>query len=178
MHATRLSLILAIALLAACKPGASNPDAAGATKSDALWGQNITLKATAAPKAEISARGDFIIDGKQIPVNETQRALLIAYHRELGGIADAGIATGKEGAKLAGKAVGAAVKGIFSGNSDQVDQDIKTEAAKVEAQALKLCERLPALYTAQQNLAAALPEFKPYAAMDPQDVEDCEPSGK
>mgnify|MGYP003580655259 CR=1 FL=1 len=35
-------------------------------------------------------------------MNDAQRALLVAYHRELGGIAEAGIATGKEGAKLAG----------------------------------------------------------------------------
>ena len=82
--------------------------------------------------------------------------MLVAYHRELGGIADAGIATGKEGVKLAGKAVGAAVKGIFSGNPDHIEQEMEAEAKKVEAEAMKICDRLPGLYKAQQELAAAL----------------------
>lgn len=109
-------------------------------------------------------------------MSDTQRTLLVAYHRELGGIADAGIATGKEGAKLAGKAVGAAVKGIFSGNPDQIDKQIEAEAKKVEAEAMKICDRLPGLYKAQQDLAAALPAFQPYASMDEGDAEDCRTS--
>lgn len=166
---TALSLALSILLLAACGPG---PDD-GSQRSTALWGKNITLTATGQPKAEITAKGEFIVGGKAVEVNDAQRALLVAYHRELGGIADAGIATGKEGVKLAGKAVGAAVRGIFSGNPDQIEQEIEAEAKKVEAEAMKICERLPGLYQAQQDLAAALPAFTPYASMDAHDVEDC-----
>ncbi len=165
-----LPITLSVLLLAACGPGGND---AGRTRSTALWGKNVTLTAEGAPKAEITAEGDFIVDGKKLAVNASQRALLVAYHRELGGIADAGIATGKEGAKLAGKAVGAAVKGIFSGEPDRIEQEIEAEAKKVEAEAMKICDRLPGLYQAQQNLAAALPEFTPYASMDSGDVEDC-----
>lgn len=158
-------------LLAACSNGG---DAGGdATKSSALWGQNLKLTASGHPRAEVSAKGDFIVDGKPVPVNDQQRALLVAYHRELGGIADAGIATGKEGAKLAGKAVGAAVKGIFSGDPDRIDREMEAEAKKVEAEAMKICDRLPGLYKAQQDLATALPAFQPYAGMEPADIEDC-----
>ncbi|MEL1264635.1 DUF2884 family protein [Pseudoxanthomonas putridarboris] len=166
---TILSIALSVLLLAACGPG---PDT-GSQRSTALWGKNITLTATGQPKAEITAKGEFIVGGKTVEVNDAQRALLVAYHRELGGIADAGIATGKEGVKLAGKAVGAAVKGVFSGNPEQIEQEIEAEAKKVEAHAMKICERLPALYQAQQDLAAALPAFAPYAAMDLDDVTDC-----
>lgn len=165
-----LPIALSVVLLAACRPGGNDGDS---TRSTALWGKNITLTAEGAPSAEITAEGDFIVDGKKLPVNASQRALLVAYHRELGGIADAGIATGKEGAKLAGKAVGAAVKGIFSGEPDRIEQEIEAEAKKVEAEAMKICDRLPGLYQAQQNLVAALPEFTPYASMDSGDVEDC-----
>jgi len=169
-----LAFALSLVLLSACSGKDKAPDAGTRIEaSGALWGQNLTLNATGQPKAEISAKGDFIVDGKQVAVNDAQRALLVAYHRELGGIADAGIATGKEGAKLAGKAVGAAVKGIFSGNPDQIDKEIEAEAKKVEAEALKICDRLPGLYKAQQALAAALPAFQPYASMDEGDVEDC-----
>lgn len=161
-------------LLAACSNGGSTDT--GGERSSALWGQNLKLNASGVPKAEVSAKGDFIVDGKQVPVNDQQRALLVAYHRELGGIAEAGIATGKEGAKLAGKAVGAAVKGIFSGNPDQIDRQMDAEAKKVEAEAMKICDRLPGLYKAQQDLAAALPAFQPYAGMEPDDIQECRTS--
>lgn len=161
-------------LLAACSKGGSTDD--GGETSSALWGQNLKLNASGHPRAEVSAKGDFIVDGKPVPVNDQQRALLVAYHRELGGIADAGIATGKEGAKLAGKAVGAAVKGIFSGDPDRIDREMEAEAKKVEAEAMKICDRLPALHKAQQDLVAALPAFQPYAGMEPADIEECRSS--
>ncbi|MCH6481989.1 YggN family protein [Pseudoxanthomonas sp. LH2527] len=173
-----LTITLSTLLLVACSNGGdsnANGDAR-AEKSAALWGQNLKLDATGHPRAEVSAKGDFIIDGKPVPVSDAQRALLVAYHRELGGIADAGIATGKEGVKLAGKAVGAAVKGIFSGNPDQIDQQIDAEAKRVEAEAMKICDRLPGLYKAQQDLAAALPAFQPYAGMEQDDVKECRTS--
>lgn len=168
------ALALSVLLLAACSPDRDPSD--GTASSNALWGQNVKLDATGHPRAEVSAKGDFIVDGKAVPVNDQQRALLVAYHRELGGIADAGIATGREGAKLAGKAVGAAVRGIFSGNPDQIDKQMEAEAKKVEAEAMKICDRLPGLYKAQQDLAAALPAFTPYASMEPDDVTECRTS--
>lgn len=169
-----LALALSALLLAACSPGRDSDDSMASSR--ALWGQNVKLDATGHPRAEISAKGDFIVGGKAVPVNDQQRVLLVAYHRALGGIADAGIATGKEGAKLAGKAVGAAVRGIFSGNPDQIDQQMEAEAKKVEAEAMKICDHLPGLYKAQQDLAAALPAFQPYASMEPDDVTECRTS--
>ncbi len=164
----------AVLLLAACSKGGH--DDGDAVRSSALWGQNLKLSASGHPRAEISAKGDFIVDGKQVPVTGEQRALLVAYHRELGGIADAGIATGKEGAKLAGKAVGAVVRGIFSGNPDQIDREMEAEGKKIEAHAMKICDHLPGLYKAQQDLAAALPAFQPYAGMELDDIAECRAS--
>jgi hypothetical protein len=164
----------AVLLLAACS---KSGDADGDSRtSSALWGQNLKLNASGHPRAEVSAKGDFIVDGKPVPVTDEQRALLVAYHRQLGGIAEAGIATGKEGAKLAGKAVGAAVRGIFSGDPDRIDREMDAEAKKVEAEAMKICDHLPGLYKAQQDLVAALPAFQPYAGMKPADVEECRSS--
>ncbi len=170
-----IALALSVALLlAACsKSGDTDGDT---TTSSALWGQNLKLNTPGHPKAEVSAKGDFIVDGKPVPVTDEQRALLVAYHRELGGIADAGIATGKEGAKLAGKAVGAAIRGIFSGDPDRIDREMEAESKKVEAEAMKICDRLPGLYKAQQDLAAALPAFQPYAGMDADDIQECRAS--
>ncbi|MBD9477588.1 DUF2884 family protein [Pseudoxanthomonas sp. PXM02] len=170
-----LALALSAALLLVACSKSSEAD--GDTKtSSALWGQNLKLNASGHPRAEVSAKGDFIVDGKPVPLTDEQRALLVAYHRQLGGIAEAGIATGKEGAKLAGKAVGAAVRGIFSGDPDRIDREMDAEAKKVEAEAMKICDHLPGLYKAQQDLVAALPAFQPYAGMKPADVEECRSS--
>lgn len=53
---------------------------------------------------------------------------------------------------------------------------MEAEAKKVEAEAMKICDRLPGLYKAQQDLAAALPAFTPYASMEPDDVTECRTS--
>ena len=39
--------------------------------------------------------------------------------------------------------------------------------------AAKLCGRLPDMMASQQKLAAALPEFRPYATMTQDDIDDC-----
>ena len=39
--------------------------------------------------------------------------------------------------------------------------------------ALALCKQLPSMLTTQQQLAASLPEFKPYATMTQHDIDDC-----
>lgn len=146
----------AAALLALALAGCSPQDGGGGKSS-----RQSMSNATGQPTAKISADGDFTVGGKPVAVDDAQRALLVAYHRELGAVADAGIATGKEGAKLAGKAVGAAIKGVFSGKPEGIEHQVRQEADKVKVEALKICDRLPPLYQAQQALAAALPEFRP-----------------
>jgi len=50
---------------------------------------------------------------------------------------------------------------------------VNAEAGKIEAQAKQLCTLLPGMMAKQQALAAAVPEFKPYATMDQSDIDDC-----
>jgi hypothetical protein len=45
---------------------------------------------------------------------------------------------------------------------------------EIQPAVLQICRRLPQLRDSQQALAASLPEFKPYATLDADDVEDCE----
>ena len=44
---------------------------------------------------------------------------------------------------------------------------------KIEAQAKALYGQLPLLMASQEKLAASLPEFKPYASMTAEDIDDC-----
>ena len=135
--------------------------------------ENINLSATGHPDAEITPAGDLLIAGKAVVVSAEQRALLLEYRKHVNLIAEAGIGIGLDGADLAGKAVTEALKGVFTGNPDQVEQKIEAEAEGIKQSVQTLCDRLPALKAAQDTLAASLPEFKPYAEMDQNDIDEC-----
>ena len=127
------------------------------------------------PKAEISPQGDLLIEGKKVETSAAQRQQLLAYRNQVLGIAEAGMAIGSQGADLAGKALGGVAGVIFGGEQGQKDFEARMEAEgrKIEAEALKLCVRLPPLLASQQALAASLPAFKPYATMTQADIDDC-----
>jgi hypothetical protein len=108
------------------------------------------------PEAEITPKGDLLIEGKAVAINNEQRTLLL------------------QGADLAAKAMGEAFKGILSGKSEQeIEKSVEAEAAGIKQSAAKLCARLPGLLASQTELAATLPEFKPYATMTREDIDDC-----
>jgi hypothetical protein len=70
--------------------------------------------------------------------------------------------------------MGEAFKGILSGKSEQeIEKSVEAEAAGIKQAAAKLCARLPGLLASQQGLAATLPEFRPYATMTQEDIDDC-----
>jgi len=125
------------------------------------------------PKAEITPQGDLLIDGHKIEANAQQHALLMQYRKQIEGIASAGMDIGVQGAELGVKAATEAIKGIFSGNPDDVEQRVEAEAEQIKLSARKLCDQLPAMLDTQTALAATMPEFRPYATMDQEDIDDC-----
>jgi len=66
---------------------------------------------------------------------------------------------------------------VFGGKEEEFGKEMEARGKRVEAEAMKICARLPALLESQQALAAALPAFQPYATMDQSDVEDCGKDG-
>lgn len=125
------------------------------------------------PKAEITPQGELLIEGRKVDANAQQQALLLQYRKQIEGVASAGMDIGVQGADLGVKAATEAIKGIFSGNPGDVEQRVEAEAEKIKLSAMKLCEQLPAMLETQTALAAAMPEFKPYATMDQDDIDDC-----
>lgn len=183
LNASLLALALAIPL-AACgeKPAANAPatdttvgakvrEATDKARKEMAEG-NISIGHDGA-NVELTPSGDLLINGTSIPLNDSQRAITLRYRTQMLGIAEAGIDIGVQGANLGAKAAGEAIKGIFSGNSDQIEARINAEADKIKASAAKLCDQLPAMMATQQQLAAAVPEFAPYAKMDQTDIDDC-----
>ncbi len=126
------------------------------------------------PKAQITPRGDLLIADKQVSATPEQHALLSDYRAQIVGIARAGMDIGATGADLGLNAAKQALLGGLTGKSDkEIEAAIKPQTDKIQSAALELCKRLPALLSSQQKLAAAMPEFRPYATMKQKDVDDC-----
>lgn len=183
LNAPLLALALAIPLVACGEKPATNAPATDSTigakvreatdkaRKEMAEG-NISIGSDGA-KVEVTPTGDLLINSTSIPLNDSQRAITLRYRTQVIGIAEAGIDIGVQGANLGAQAAGEAIKGIFSGNSEQIEARINAEADKIKASAAKICDQLPALMATQQQLAAAVPEFKPYAKMDQSDIDDC-----
>lgn len=192
IHISLLAPLLATAMLTACaQPADDAPASAGRSDGGAVSGAfdkaitearreihegNITISGEGndARKAEITPQGDLVIDGSKVDVTPEQRALLLEHRARVAAVAEAGMQVGLKGAELATTAMKEAAKGFLTGDSASVEAKIEAEAAKIQGSALQLCQHLPSLLASQQKLAAALPEFRPYATMTLSDVEDCE----
>jgi hypothetical protein len=138
-------------------------------------GHEINHHTSTLPKAEISPKGDLLIEGKAVSLDANQRQQLLGYREQVIGIAEAGMDIGSQGADIAGTALQGVAGAIFGGDKGQKDFEAKMEAQgkQMEVQALKLCTRLPALMASQQALAGTLPAFKPYATMTQAEIDDC-----
>ena len=128
------------------------------------------------PKAEITPRGDFLVDGKAVAIDGRQRQELLRYRHQVIDIAKAGIDIGERSAQVALDAVD---RGIFSlmvgavtGNLERRIE--KTVRETVEPGVRQICRSLPALLESQQRLSSSLPQFRPYATLEADDAEDCE----
>lgn len=125
-------------------------------------------------KAYITPQGDLVIDGNTIATTADQHQLLLDYRQQTIQIALAGIEIGKQGASLASKAMGQALWAVFTGTTDALEKRMEAEGEKIEKLAMtQICPRLPRLLAIQQSLADSLPEFKPYAKMDADDINEC-----
>ena len=135
--------------------------------------ENITINEHGGRKAEITPDGDLLIDGKPIRVDANQRRMLLEHRRQIISIAEAGMGIGVQGAKLATRAMTEAITGIFSGEPERIEKRVEAQAQDIKQAARALCDRLPAMYASQQKLAAAIPEFAPFAKMEPKEIDHC-----
>jgi len=188
-----IALLLCLPLMACSNDKSASGAAQGQKEEPGLIGQavrqatdkareelaknDIDLHADGQPKAAITPQGELVIDGKPVALDAKQHALVQDYRARITDIAEAGIEIGVQGADLAGKAVGEALASVFSGDKDGMEKRIEHHAEGIKDSALKLCTKMPAMLEAQNRLADAVPEFKPYASMTQKDVEDCNKDG-
>lgn len=129
------------------------------------------------PSAEITPKGDLLIGGKAQAINAVQRRQLLAYRGQVIVIAKAGIDIGQRGAEVALDAVGngslvSLMFGAMTGSLERrVERVLKQE---IEPAVRGICRQLPAMMASQQQLSASLPQFRPYATLEADDVAECE----
>ena len=129
------------------------------------------------PRAEITPRGDFLIEGKPQAIDAGQRRQLLAYRGQVIGIAKTGIDIGQRSAEAALDAVGdSSLFGlVFSAMTGSLERRVeRVVKQEIEPGVRGICRQLPALMDSQQRLASSLPQFRPYATLEADDVDDCE----
>ncbi len=139
-----------------------------------LANKNISVSGDNTPKAEITPRGDLLIDGKPVSLTPAQRKQVLAYRQQVVALARQGIAVGKQGATLGVNAASQAIAGALSGKSEQEIRDqVEAQATGIRQAAAKICDSLPRMMESQQELARAVPAFKPYADITPARIAKC-----
>jgi hypothetical protein len=129
------------------------------------------------PRAEITAQGDFLIEGKAQTVDAGQRRQLLAYRGQVIGIAKTGIDLGQRSADAALEAIGdsSLVGLVFSAMTGSLERRVeRVVKQEIEPGVRGICRQLPALMVSQQRLASSLAPFRPYATLEADDVDNCE----
>ena len=92
-------------------------------------------------------------------------------------VAKAGIDIGQRSADAALEAVGSGswvglLVGAMTGSLERrIERVVKQE---IEPGVRGICLQLPAMMDSQQRLSASLPQFRPYATLEADDVANCE----
>lgn len=128
------------------------------------------------PQAEITPDGDLLIDGKAQDIDREQRRQLLAYRGLVVEIAKAGIDIGQQSAEAALQAVDGSWVGLmFGALTGSLERRIeRTVKQQIEPAVRGICRTLPRVMDSQQRLAASVPQFRPYATLEADDVADCE----
>lgn len=163
-------LLALCALLAGCDGDSSTTTGQGRITTR---GDLVVLSANGGPKATIDKTGSLSIDGKDVAVDAHQRELLRSYYVNATAIRLHGIATGKAGAGMAVEAI----KGVAetaNGDENAVDKRVEAQSQKITDEAMKICDDMAGIKVTQDQLAASLPAFQPYAGlMDATSVSSC-----
>jgi hypothetical protein len=175
-----LGVSMLCGLLAACD---GNSDSHSITRGTGVHLSNgsiraengqITLNTADAPDAAITAQGELTIHQQAVAVDPASRNLLESYYQNALAVHADGIATDKAGENMGEQALQSVKQGLASGHSDQIKQQLEAKAQILKESALKICQDLGNIQSAQDQLATQLPAFKPYGhIVSADDVSDC-----
>jgi hypothetical protein len=142
-------------LLGAC----NMPDTIMANGAVTLKDNIVTLHVDGAPNAMINAKGELQVGDKTVTTTPSEQGLLALYYESIADVHDTGTEMGKVGAGMGKNAL----EDKLSGKSkEETDKDAENGAAQLKTLAKKMCQDQINIQSVQNQLAAQLPDFKPY----------------
>jgi hypothetical protein len=166
-YARTITLLALCAAISACDV----PDTTMANGGITLKNNIVTLHADGVPDAQINANGALLVDDKVVSVTPSQHGLLMLYFQHVMDVHQTGLAMGKIGAGMGLKAV----KDSFDGKSKaEKDKDAQAGGQQLKALGRKMCEDEANITDVQDQLAAQLPAFKPYAKISTKHLSECD----
>lgn len=127
------------------------------------------------PPAQITPAGDLLIDGKAVQITARQRQMVLDYRGKVLDLANAGIDAGEKAAMAALEATDVSLFSLIVGGlTGSLERRVeKTVKQHIEPMVAQICRRLPDVLASQQALAASVPQFRPYADLEQEDVDGC-----
>ncbi len=166
------ALFLALLAAGGCRP--STKVSTGLGDFITVREDRVLVHASAQSDAEITPTGSLTIGGDPVPVTPQQQALLREYHDAALILHRDAIATGAAGARMGGSAIRSVVRGLLRGNPENIGKEIEASAGEIASKALAVCRQMEVLQDIQDDVAAALPAFQPYATIKDVDARDCQ----
>ena len=163
-----LNVLMLCAAIAACSHGDSEFQ-----HLSVLDDSHVAVHAPGRADAIVSASGALSIAGTPVTVDAAQAQIAARYFASAIALRNDAVKTGAAGGSTAATAITSVAVGLASGNPDSIDAKVNASAAKVEAAANRVCADVLALTQAQDDLAAALPQFKPYATIAAHEANGC-----
>lgn len=141
-----------------------------------VMSKSITLHANDkdVPVAQITPHSDLLIGQRRVRLTAYQHTLVRRYRQQTVHIALEGIEVGRQGADIGLHAAWpAAMMALFGASDDSIERHVRKKLVPIHLAAAKLCDALPALMSTEQQLAASLNAFRPYATLTPEKIDHC-----
>lgn len=143
-----------------------------------LDGDDVLITANDRSEARVTPSGSLYIDGKAVNVTDPQRAMLKQYNAGIHEIEHRGLEIGKSALEMVGGMLGGLVSAALAGDDEAgIDARANAAAEPLKQQARALCKVAHAEHHLQDQIAAQIPAFQPYAVMDDDGDRDCHIDG-
>jgi hypothetical protein len=133
------------------------------TGLDSIGSDGMHLRASGKPDAVIGADGSLHVGSTAVALDPAQQALLKRYYDTVLEVRMDGRSVGRQGVKIAGKAIRSVIAGLVNGDASRIAPDVDAETARIDERVDVLCGHLASLQATQDSVAAGVPAFRPYA---------------
>lgn len=164
---------VAVPLLACSHPAEGHGFVHFERRGISLRNGSVVIKVKGHDTARVSGAGGLRIGDADIAVSPQGQAALGRYNATAQILTDQAMNLGLDSADFALHTIGQMFEGLLQGAPDRAGREAEQGSRVIEARARALCQRMQEWRLAQDAAAEAVPEFRPYAVIRAEDIEDC-----